>query len=95
MFALGTSACAKILKTSRPGEFKELALTIGSGFEFETDCDRTVYDFRFLGEYGATKSLKLRPEPNLVLIHSKDGGSLGGFGDLETRATLEVIKERR
>ena len=88
-------ASAKILKTRRPGQYKELALTVGSGFEFETDGEESEYGFPFLVEYGFTKMLKLSAEPSYVLVRKKKGGSISGPGDLETTLTCEFPTERR
>jgi len=86
---------AKILKTKRPGEYKELALTVGSGFEYETDGEESEYGFPFLVEYGFTKVLKLSVEPSYVLVRKKNGGRITGPGDLETTLTCEFPTERR
>jgi hypothetical protein len=88
-------AGAKILKTKRPREYKELVLTVGSGFEYQTDAEQSEYGFPFLVEYGFTKMLKLSAEPSYVLIRRKSGGSINGPGDLETTLTCEFPTERR
>ena len=88
-------AGAVIFKTKRPGQYKELALTVGSGLEYETDGEETQYGFPFLVEYGFTRMLKLSAEPSYVLIHKKGGGSITGLGDLETTVTCEFPTERR
>ena len=88
-------ASAKILKTKRPGEYRELALTLGSGFEYETDSEESEYGFPFLVEYGFTKILKLSLEPSYVLVSKKHGDSIKGPGDLETTLTCEFPTERR
>ena len=95
LLALSTPAAAKILKTKRPGEYKELALTLGSGFEYETDGEESEYGFPFLVEYGLTKMLKVSVEPSYVLVRKKKGGSISGPGDLETTLTCEFPTERR
>src|SRR6266850_5695946 len=82
-------AGAKILKTRRPREYKELVLTVGSGFEYQTDAEQSEYGFPFLVEYGFTKMLKLSVEPSYVLIRKKQGGSTSGPGDLETTLSCE------
>jgi hypothetical protein len=95
LLGAATPAAAKILKTRRPDEYRELALTLGSGFEYETDSEESEYGFPFLAEYGFTKELKLSVEPSLVLLRKKQGGSTGGMGDLETAITCEFPTERR
>lgn len=93
--ALAAPAAAKILKTRRPGQYRALALNVGSGFEFESDSERSEYGFPFLVEYGVTKLLKVSVEPSYVLIRKKKGGSIDGLGDLETTLTYEFPTERR
>lgn len=93
LLSLAVPASARILKTKRPGEYREFVLTVGSGLEFETDADESVYDFPFLVEYGVTEELRLAAEPNYVWIRGNDGDSVDGFGDLETSATYELIGE--
>jgi hypothetical protein len=93
--AIAAPAAARILKTRRPGQYKELALTVGSGFEYETDGEESQYGFPFLLEYGFTKMLKLGVEPSYVLIRKKQGGSIRGPGDLETTLSCEFPTERR
>ena len=88
-------AGAKILKTRRPGQYRELALNIGSGFEYGTDSEQTEYGFPFLVEYGFTKALKLSVEPGYVMVRKKNGGSFNGPGDIETTLTCEFPTERR
>lgn len=85
-------AGAKILKTRR---YRELALTVGSGFEYATDTERTEYGYPFLVDYGLTRTLKLTVEPSYVTITSKAGGSVSGLGDLETTLEGELVSERR
>ncbi len=74
-----------------------LPLTIGGGFEFQTDEDQTEYDFPLLMEYNFAETLKLTVEPDFVYIDSKskDGSSVGGVGDLETSVEWEFLRERR
>jgi hypothetical protein len=88
-------AQAKILKTRRPGQYHELELTVGSGFEYETDGEESEYGFPFLLEYGFTKILKLSAEPSYVLVRKKLGGTISGPGDFETTLTAEFPTERR
>ena len=95
LVAAATPAGAKILKTKRPGQYSELALTVGSGFEYETDSEESEYGFPFLIEYGFTKMLKLSVEPSYILVRRQDGGSIRGPGDLETTLTCEFPTERR
>lgn len=100
LLAAVAPAHAKILKT-RPRASETwsplLALTIGSGFEFETDGQQSVYDFPILVEYNLTEALKLTAEPHFVYIESKsaDTQTLSGWGDLETTLEYEFLRERR
>lgn len=87
---------ARILKTRRPGQLAgPLQLTVGSGFEYETDDEESEYGFPLLAEYGFTEALKLSVEPSFVMIRKKSGGSVSGPGDLETTLTWEFLTERR
>lgn len=96
LLSIATPAHARILKTRRtaqPG--RELALVVGSGFEYETDGEESEYGFPFLVEYGLTSMLKASVEPGYVLIRKKAGGTVRGPGDLETTITCEFPTERR
>jgi hypothetical protein len=93
--AIAAPAAAKILKTTRPGEYRELALTVGSGFEYETDGEESEYGFPFLLEYGLTKMFKVSLEPSYILVRKKNGGRITGPGDFETTLTCELPTERR
>ena len=98
LVAAAVPAGAKILKTRTTSEGpagQELRLNVGSGFEFETDSEESEYGFPFLAEYGFTENFKLSVEPNYVLIHKKQGGSINGPGDLETTLLYEFPTERR
>ena len=87
---------ARILKTRRVEQgSRPLALTVGSGFEYETDGEESEYGFPFLTEYALSDVIKLRAEPSFVLIRKKAGGTRSGFGDLETAVTFELPTERR
>src|SRR5262249_13776193 len=88
-------AAARILKTRQLGEYHELQLVLGSGFEYETDGEESEYGFPLLVEYGFTKMLKLSVEPSYVLVRKKAGGTIQGPGDLETTLTCEFPTERR
>ncbi len=91
-------AGARILKTKfqRPHQAPRLlSLTLGSGFEYETDSEESEYGFPFLAEYAFTDMLKLSVEPSLVWVRKKTGGSISGMGDLETTITCEFPTERR
>ena len=92
---IATPAPAKIVKTKKASEYKELKLTIGTGFEYEGDSEEKTYDLPGLVEYGATEALTLTAEPDYVVIHSAKFGSTTGFGDLETSAVYEFLSERR
>ena len=95
LLAIAVPASAKILKTKRPAQYRELALTVGSGFEYETDGEESEYGFPFLAEYGFTRMLKLSVEPSYILVRKKNGGTIDGIGDLETTLTCEFPTERR
>jgi hypothetical protein len=87
---------ARILKTHRPGQLAgPLQVTVGSGFEYETDGEESEYGLPFLAEYGFSEAVKLSVEPSLVVIRRKQGGSVRGPGDLETTLTWEFPTERR
>ncbi|TMQ63791.1 MAG: hypothetical protein E6K79_09095 [Candidatus Eisenbacteria bacterium] len=88
-------AGAEIVNTKRPGQNKGLALTVGSGLEYETDGEEAQYGFPFLVEYGFTEMLKLSVEPSYVVVRKKDGDSITGPGDLEATVTWEFPTERR
>src|SRR5437773_12451503 len=77
-------AWARILKTKQSAG--KLALTIGSGFEYETDPEESEFGYPFLFEYELTKTLELSAEPSFVQIRSKPGQrgtNVSGAGDLE------------
>ena len=101
LLAVGCLACpspatARILKTRRVGRpGQPPSITVGSGFEYENDGEESQYGFPFLAEYGLTNIIKVRAEPNFVLIRKRDGGTTSGMGDLETAATFEFPTERR
>lgn len=87
---------AKILKTRRTGQpGHRLPITVGSGFEYESDGVDKEYAFPFLLEYGITPLLKLSAEPSYISINTKDEGKVSGMGDLETTLAYEVIPETR
>jgi hypothetical protein len=98
--AAGQPVFARILKT-RPTPSESwtplMPLTIGGGFEYETDSEQSQYDFPLLLEYNFTDKLKLTVEPNFVAIDSKTegGNSVSGFGDLETSVEYEFLPELR
>ncbi len=93
------SAFARIRKTrpSVSSYWSTLPLTVGSGFEFETDAEETDYDFPVLAEYNLLENLKFIVEPNFAIVNSKtpDIKSASGFGELETSVEYEFIPERR
>jgi len=92
----GPPAAARILKTRPASTYQELALTLGSGLEYESDGEQTELGYPFLVEYGVTERLTLTAEPGFSSIHAKDGpGSASGFGELETGATWQLVSGRR
>ena len=92
LIAAPRPADATILKTKRP---RELALTVGSGFEYATDSEQSEYGYPFLIDYGFSDKFKLTLEPSYVVLRSKAGGSVSGLGDLETTLESELVRERR
>src|SRR5258705_13421854 len=74
-----------------------LPLVIGSGLEIQTDKDETSYEFPMLFEYNFTEEFKISIEPNYVLKVPRDpqDSTIEGWGDLETSAEWEFLKERR
>jgi|ERR1043166_418232 hypothetical protein len=91
---------ARILSTKpQPSETYSplLSLTVGGGFEFETDDERSEYDFPLLVEYNFTEALRATIEPNIVYIESKSTNvtPVSGWGDLETSLEWEFLRERR
>ena len=91
---------ARIIRT-RPSPSESwsplLPLVIGGGFEFETDKERSEFDFPLLVEYNFTEQFRVSLEPNFVIIDSKtpDVRSASGFGDFETSVEYEFLRERR
>jgi len=74
-----------------------LPLTIGSGFEFETNEEKTEWGFPVLIQYNFTETLQVSLEPEFGHIKGKDGDvrTVGGLGDLETSVDWEFFRERR
>lgn len=96
LILMASPASAKILKTRRPAQpGQELLVTVGSGFDYQTDGEQSEYGFPFLLEYGFTPRLKLSVEPSVVSIHGPAGRSVSGFGDLETTVNYEFLSQRR
>lgn len=93
--AVAIPAHAKILKTKQASDYKELRLTIGTGFEYEGDSEEKTYDFPGLVEWGATDRLTLTAEPDYVVIKNAESGTIKGLGDLETSMVYEFVSERR
>jgi hypothetical protein len=86
-------ASAKIVQTRR---FRELALVVGSGFEYQSDGEQTEYGYPFLLEYGPSDALKLTVEPSYLRIRDKVAGrTTSGIGDLETTVAWEFLTMRR
>ncbi len=97
ILAAAMPASARILKTRpSPGTApRTLPLTIGSGFEYDSDGEQSELGLPFLLEYSPLAKLTLALEPSYTSIHTKAGGALSGFGDLETAATVGIVPERR
>jgi len=86
-------ASAKIVKTKR---FRELALVVGSGIEYQSDSDQTEYGYPFLLEYGPSDALKITLEPSYVSLRDKNvGRTVQGLGDFETTLAWEFLRARR
>jgi hypothetical protein len=92
MFAAAAPMSAKIVKTKK---LNVNALTVGSGFEYQTDSEEDESGMPFLVEWGFTDALKLTVEPNYVMIHLKPGGRIKGWGDIETSLTFDALEETR
>jgi hypothetical protein len=95
---VGAPASARILKTRRPAQGGALPLTIGGGFEYETDTEESNFGFPFLLEYKLSDRLTLSAEPSYETIRAKPGQagtSMSGSGDFETTAEWEFLSERR
>jgi len=91
---------ARILTTKpTPSDTWSLALplTIGGGFEFQTDKRQTEFNFPLLIEYNFTDQLRLTVEPTVVYIEpeKKSEHSSDGIGDTETSMQWEFLRERR
>ena len=100
LLAFARPVSARLLSTKpSPSETWSplLSLTVGGGFEFETDRELSEYDFPLLVEYNFTERLRASLEPNFVYIQSKSTNvaSGGGLGDLETSMQWEFLRERR
>ena len=74
-----------------------MPLTIGGGFEFQTDHNQTEYNFPLLAEYNFSQFVKLSLEPNIAYLDTKGqgGNSTVGSGDMETSLEWEFLRERR
>lgn len=74
-----------------------MPFTIGSAIEFETDDERSRYEFPTFVEYNVSKSLKFIGEANFAHISPKieDASAVTGVGDLEMGLEYEFVRERR
>lgn len=99
LVAAAPPAGAKILKTRASGQTaRQVLLTVGSGFEYETDGEESDYDYPLLIELGLLRNLELSIEPNYAVVRAKPGKpgtNAAGWGDLETTLDYEFVKERR
>lgn len=100
MVAFPGPAAARITKTkpSPSARWNQgLPLTVGGGFEFQSDQEQTKYDFPLLLDYSFSEQLSLTIEPNLSKIESKseDVRAVSGLADLETSMQWEFVSERR
>jgi len=88
---------AKILKTRnvRTTYGARLPLTIGLALEYQADSEESEYGFPFYTEWAFSDALQLSIEPNYARIHSKTGGSVNGWGDIETCLIYEILPETR
>lgn len=73
------------------------SLLVGSGIEIQPSRDEIEYNFPILVEYRASEKLLLALEPTYVSIIAGESNamSLQGWGDLETAAYYEFLRERR
>jgi hypothetical protein len=100
LLAVARPVSARIIRT-RPSPSESWSplwpVVIGGGFEFETDKERSEFDFPLLVEYNFTEQFRVSLEPNFVMIDSKtaDVRSASGFGDFETSLEYEFLRERR
>jgi hypothetical protein len=97
---LASPSYARILTTKpQPSETFSavLSLTVGGGVEFESDDEKTQWEFPVFAEYNLTKTTRLTIEPKLVHLDPKDEEerTVSGWGDLETSAQWEFLRERR
>lgn len=100
LLAFARPVSARLLSTKpSPSETWSplLSLTVGGGFEFETDKERSEYDFPLFVEYNFTERLRASIESNFGHIESKsaNAASVSGWGDLETSMQWEFLRERR
>src|SRR5262245_29212288 len=96
LLAAVAPASARILKTRRPGEYKELTLTIGSGFEMEGDGHQTEYASPLPGEDRVTDGLTLTAEPAVGMVPLEEPDqSASGCDAVETSGTYDFLTARR
>jgi hypothetical protein len=93
-------AAARLLRTG-PTPLEQwnplVALTIGSGVEYERSLDQSQLECPFFVEYNFTPELKATIEPSVVHLDPRERGAstATGLGDLETELDYEFIRERR
>ena len=75
----------------------KLALTIGTGVDFESSDDEKSAAFPLLVEYNFTQRLRVIGESAFAFVDSHDPeiGNIRGLDDLETSIEYEAIRERR
>jgi len=95
--AFAQSTIYKTRKSASSTWSTVLPLTIGSGFEFETNKDQTEWGFPILIQYNFTETLQVSLEPAFGHIKGKteDVRTVGGLSDLETSIDWEFLRERR
>jgi hypothetical protein len=75
----------------------KLALTIGTGVDFESSDEEKAGAFPLLVEYNFTQRLRVIGESAFAFVDSHDPeiGNIRGMDDLETSIEYEAIRERR
>jgi hypothetical protein len=95
LFCTAGPLLAGLNRRARAAGTVEHSVVIGSGLEFEADEEQAQVDFPFLFEYGVTNWLTATVEPNVSSVYRYAGGSVAGFGELETGLQCEFLYERR
>lgn len=87
---------ARVVRSFTPSRtVNNRMITIGSGFEYQSNSDETNYDFPFLLEYTISKRLTISAECSYQILSAINSPGLRGIGDLETRLKYDFVTERR